>query len=146
MKTPSFSLNMTFPTMLCSESLGSVQMCQQRSWFSEALVYTSLETTFLIPFSSQLLPSSAWPWAELQGREKQEKSRKEKCTAPQDRDNSYFYRTLLGSLEKLGGFNNVHLNSSKFRDNWKSVIARVKHSSCLTAYKSAEIFKNSHKG
>lgn len=29
---------------------------------------------------------------------------------PQERDNNYFYRTLLGSLEKHGGFNNAHLN------------------------------------
>lgn len=41
---------------------------------------------------------------------------------PQERDNNYFYKTLLGSLEKRGGFNNAHLIRGKFRDNWESVM------------------------
>lgn len=107
MKTSSFRLVLTFPTTLCSENLGSVQMYQQRSWFSEGLEYTSLETTLLIPFSPSLLPSSAWPWAELQGREKHKKRWKEKCLMSQERESNYFYRTLLNSLEKCGSLKNA---------------------------------------
>lgn len=83
--------------------------------------------------NTQLPPSSAWPWAELQGREKHKKSWKEKGVMSQEGDSNYFYRTLLGSLEKHAGFNNAHFKRSKVRDNWKSVIARVKCSSCLIA-------------
>lgn len=51
------------------------------------------------------------------GGGKQEKNQKEKCMVPQDRANNYFYKAFLVSLEKLGGFDNVHLNGSKFRGN-----------------------------
>lgn len=67
MKTPPFSLDLTFPTMLCSEDLGSVQMCQQRSWFSQGLVYTSLETTLLIPFSSSYCSAQHDPGQNYRG-------------------------------------------------------------------------------
>lgn len=69
----------------------------------------------------------------ITGREKHKKSWKEKCTMSQERDSNYFYRILLSSLGKCEGFKNAHFNRNKFRENWKSLTARLKCSSYLTA-------------
>lgn len=119
---PYFSMWLWHWPSCCTGNIDSVQ--RERPRFSQTQVYTTLETMFFKTFCFPAAVQGARHSMTL-GRITGEGKGKVRRRSVQYREteNNHHCSTLLGFLERLGGFNNIHLSSSKFMNNWKSGIA-----------------------